>query len=223
MENHHFEWDQLFLWAIFNSYVSTVSHYQMGAASTSGTGDLALRSEVSEHGWVYHDGWCSRVRLSPLCLSRSFAILLETIWLHGGWGLWRTAALVPLDCSCKRHCTSDLRIGPCVNTSSGGSSHTFSKRIAPAEVLAPAVLEEKALENQPKALQWRKSGHLGMIPLTNQDSRVRENRLRSWWNLPSDSWISLALNRWKTTGLRKFGEIQLVDFSVRFCVFSNYN
>ena len=28
MENHHFEWDQLFLWAIFNSYVSTVSHYQ---------------------------------------------------------------------------------------------------------------------------------------------------------------------------------------------------
>ena len=78
--------------------------------------------------------WPCWAACTPLCLLRSFAILLETIWLHGGWGLWRTAALVPLDCSCKRHCTSDLRIGPLRKyIFCGGSSHTFSKRIAPAE------------------------------------------------------------------------------------------
>ena len=29
-----------------------------------------------------------------------------------------------------------------------------------------------------------------MIPLTNHDSRVRENRVRSWWNLPRYGYVS---------------------------------
>ena len=92
---------------------------------------LSLLSLLPIHSGT--QSWPCWAACAPLCFSRSWAILLETIWLHGGWGLWRTAALVPWDSSCKRHCTADLRIGPCVNTSSGGSSHTFSKRITPAE------------------------------------------------------------------------------------------
>ena len=42
-----------------------------------------------------------------------------------------------------------------------------------------------------------------MIPLTNHDSRVRENRLRSWSNFPRGDWPidPWALNGHQTTGL----------------------